>query len=197
VDTSIRLISAPCGEHSAVLPFLRQSVPVTGNQDVQEAPEHVAALLRERIYGGIACLSTLLLLLRYPEDEQSAWPIVVDVVVATGSLWAASLLADVVAHLAAHGSAPRGAEARRMFRESVQILEAAVIPVAMLVASGLGVLMTERAIRFGVWVSVVQLGLFALLAARRTDLAWWKRYLLVAALLGLGALVVLLKTFAH
>ena len=84
-----------------------------------------------------------------------------------------------------------------MFRTSGQILEAAVVPVILLVLSGFGVLMTERAIRAGVWVSVVTLGLFALLAARRTELAWWKRALLVAALVGLGALVVLLKTLAH
>lgn len=173
-------------------------MPVTANEDVQEvAPEVVASLLRERIYGGIACLSTLLLLMRDPGDEPSAWPLVLDVVVATGSLWAASLLADVVAHLAAHGSAPRGAEAGRMVRTSGQILEAAVIPVVLLVLSGLRVLTTERAISAGVWVSVVTLGLFALLAVRRTKLAWWKRSLLVAALLGLGALVVVLKTLAH
>jgi hypothetical protein len=48
-----------------------------------------------------------------------------------------------------------------------------------------------------VWVSVITLGLFALLAARRTKLAGWKRLLIVAALIGLGALVVLLKTLAH
>ena len=82
---------------------------MTRNQDVHEAaPEDVASLLRERIYGGIACLSTLLLLLRDPADGSSAWSLVLDVVVATGSLWAASLLADVVSHLAAHGTAPRG-----------------------------------------------------------------------------------------
>jgi hypothetical protein len=97
------------------------------------APEEVAALLRERIYGGIACLSTLLLLLRYPGEEPSAWPVVLDVVVATGSLWAASVLADLVAHMAAHGVAPRGAEAGRMFRMSGQILEAAVVPLVLLV----------------------------------------------------------------
>ena len=122
------------------------------------APEEVAALLRERIYGGIACLSTLLLLLRYPGEEPSAWPVVLDVVVATGSLWAASLLADLVAHLAAHGGAPRGAEAGRMFRTSGQILEAAVIPLVLLVLAGVGVLAVERALRAGVWVSVVTLG---------------------------------------
>jgi hypothetical protein len=81
-------------------------VLVTGNQDVQEvAPEDVASLLRERIYGGIACLSTLLLLLRDPADESSAWSLVLDVVVATGSLWAASLLADVVSQYRCRRSA--------------------------------------------------------------------------------------------
>ena len=65
---------------------------MTRNEDGEErAPEDVASLLRERIYGGNTCLSTLLLLLRNPGDEPSAWPLVLDVVVATGSLWAASL----------------------------------------------------------------------------------------------------------
>jgi hypothetical protein len=44
---------------------------------------------------------------------------------------------------------------------------------------------------------VITLGLFASLAARHTNLAGWKRLLIVAALIGLGALVVLLKTLAH
>lgn len=163
----------------------------------EAAPEDVAALLRERIYGGIACLSTLLLLVRSPDEQASAWSVVLDVVVATGSLWAASILADLVAHLAAHGVAPRGAEAGRMLRTSGQILEAAVIPVVLLVLAGVGVFRLEGALRAGVWVSVITLGLFASLAARKTQLAGWKRLLIVAALIGLGALVVLLKTLAH
>jgi len=174
-----------------------QSVLVDVNEARSDAaPEEVAALLRERIYGGIACLSTLLLLLRSP-GESSAWSVVLDVVVATGSLWAASLLADLVAHLAAHGVAPRGAEAGRMFRTSGQLLAAAVVPLVLLVLAAVGVLRLEAALRAGVWVSVITLGLFASLAARRTNLAGWKRLLIVAALIGLGALVVLLKTLAH
>ena len=55
----------------------------------------------------------------------------------------------------------------------------------------------ERALRAGVWVSVISLGLFALLAVRRTSLRWWQRAVAVAALLALGVLVVLLKTLAH
>jgi hypothetical protein len=50
-----------------------QSVLVDVNEARSDAaPEEVAALLRERIYGGIACLSTLLLLLRYAGEEPSA-----------------------------------------------------------------------------------------------------------------------------
>ena len=84
-----------------------------------------------------------------------------------------------------------------MFRTSGQILEAAVVPLVLLVLAGLGVLRLEGALRAGVWVSVITLGLFASLAARRTELAGSKRLLIVAALIGLGALVVLLKTLAH
>jgi hypothetical protein len=69
-------------------------------RELEGPPEQVAAVLRERIYGGIACLSTLLVLVR-PEADTTAWRVFVDVVVATGGLWAASLLADYVAHLAA------------------------------------------------------------------------------------------------
>ena len=58
-----------------------------------------------------------------------------------------------------------------MFRTSGQILEAAVSPLVLLVLAGFGVLSTEGALRAGVWVSVITLGLIALLAARRTNLA--------------------------
>lgn len=159
-------------------------------------PEQVAAVLRERIYGGIACLSTLLVLVR-PEAGTTAWSVFVDVAVATGGLWAASLLADYVAHLAAHGSGPRGREAANTFRASGQILQAAYVPLLLLVLAGLGVLRLGPALRAGIWTSVVSLGLFALLAVRRTALPRWKRALVVTALVVLGALVVLLKTLAH
>jgi hypothetical protein len=160
-------------------------------------PEQVAAVLRERIYGGIACLSTLLVLVRGVATEATAWSAFVDVAVATGGLWAASLLADYVAHLAAHGHRPRGAEARRTLHASGQILQAAYVPLLLLALAGLGVLRPAGALRAGVWVSLISLGLFALLAVRRTTLPRWQRALVVAALLALGALVVGLKTLAH
>lgn len=160
-------------------------------------PEQVAAVLRERIYGGINCLSTLLVLVRHPDDGSTPWGTLLDVAVTTGGLWAASLLADYVAHLAAHGQKPTGAEVVEILRASGQILQGSFLPLVLLVLAGLGVLGLPVALRAGVVVLVVELGLFALLAARRTGLSWWQRAVIVAALTGLGALVVLLKTVAH
>ena len=57
----------------------------------------VVARLRERLYGAISCLATLAVLARYTTEDTSAWVRVFDVAVATGGLWAASLLADWVA----------------------------------------------------------------------------------------------------
>jgi hypothetical protein len=165
-------------------------------RELEGPPEQVAAVLRERIYGGIACLSTLLVLVR-PEADTTAWRVFVDVAVATGGLWAASLLADYVAHLAAHGSGPRGREAVGTLRASGQILEAAYVPLLLLALAGLGVMRLGVALRVGIWTSIISLGLFALLAVRRTALTWWQRTLVVVALVGLGALVVLLKTLGH
>jgi hypothetical protein len=71
------------------------------------------------------------------------------------------------------------------------------VPALLLVLAGAGVLAVGTALWAAIWVSVATLGLFALLSARRTELSWWKRGLVVVLLVGLGALVVAAKTLAH
>ena len=78
---------------------------MTDSVDIKEPAvpvEHVVAMLRERLYGAISCLATLAVLTRYTEDDTSGWSRMIDVAVTMGGLWAASLLADWVAHLAVH-----------------------------------------------------------------------------------------------
>jgi hypothetical protein len=162
----------------------------------EAAARHVALMLRERIYGGISCLSTLLVLARVGHEE-SAWVVVFDLLVATVSLWAASLLADLVSHLGAHGVLPKGGELGRVFRASGQILEAAVVPVLLLVLGAVHVFALDTALWAGIWVSVATLGLFAVLAARRTPVGFWGRLAIVVVVLALGGLVVAAKTFVH
>ena len=159
--------------------------------------EHVVSLLRERLYGAISCLATLAVLARYTTAATSAWARMLDVVVATGGLWAASLLADWVAHLGVYRTSPRGQDLRRMLQSSGQILEAAFLPLVVLAVAGLGGLNTYTATWIASWVLVAELGVIALLAVRRTRLPWWQQALAVALLVGVGVLVLGIKIIAH
>jgi len=159
--------------------------------------EHVVSLLRERLYGAISCLATLAVLARYTTEDTSAWARMLDVAVATGGLWAASLLADWLAHLGVYSTAPRGRELLHILQSSGQILEAAFIPLVILAVAGIGGLSTYTATWIAMWVLVAELGVIALLAVRRTRLAWWRQALVIALLVGVGLLVLAIKILAH
>ena len=162
-----------------------------------DVPLSVAAsALRERIYGSIACLATLLVITGYgPLDHP--WTDVADVAVATGGLWTASVLAEVIAHIGSHGTTPDAREVRHITWVSGQIMAASALPLLLLVLAGLDVLPTAAAVWSGVWVLVAEMGLFAFFAVRRTTLSRWRKVVLIASLVALGLLVVLLKTLAH
>jgi hypothetical protein len=162
-----------------------------------EPVEHVVALLRERLYGAISCLATLAVLARYTTEDTSALARILDVAVATGGLWAASLLADWVAHLGVYGAAPRGRDALRILQSSGQILEAAFLPLVVLAVAGFGVADTDTATWIAAWILVGELGVIAFLAVRRTQLPWWQQALAVVALIGVGVVVLGIKILAH
>ena len=158
---------------------------------------HVVAMLRERLYGAISCLATLAVLTHYTSDYTSGWDRMIDVAVAMGGLWLASLLSDFVAHLSVYGQAPHGAERWRMLQASGQILEACVLPLGALATAGLGLLETDTAVWIAKWILVAELGVIALLAVRKTALPWWQQTLTVLSLVGLGVLVIVIKVLAH
>ncbi len=107
------------------------------------------------------------------------------------------MLADWVAHLGVHRSVPRGRGALRMLQSSGQIVAAAVLPLLTLVAAGAGVLSTYTAMWAAMWILVVELGVIALLAVRRAHLRLWQKLLTIAALAGVGVLVVGVKILTH
>ena len=167
----------------------------TGDPPVEV--EHVVALLRERLYGAISCLATLAILARYSDADTSAWARILDVAVATGGLWAASLLSHYVAQMAVFGKAPRGRYWIQLLQASGQIVQAAVPPVIVLLLAVFDVLDTDTAMWIAMWTLVGELGLIAVLAMRRTKLPWWQQAISVAALVGIGLLVVSIKIIAH
>ncbi|UXA13740.1 hypothetical protein KXD97_08155 [Mycobacterium sp. SMC-8] len=166
--------------------------------EVDEVPvEHVVAMLRERLYGAISCLATLVVLTRYTEDDTSGWARMLDVGITMGGLWAASLLADWVAHMSVHGQNPRGVQLWRMLQASGQILQAALLPLLALGTAAINLLDTDTAMWIAKWILVGELGLIALLGVRRARLRLWQQILTVLALTGIGLLVIGIKVLAH
>ena len=171
--------------------------PTNSGRLSEGIPLEVAALaLRERIYGSIACLSTLLVITGYTPLEHP-WEKVLDVLIATGGLYLASVLSEYIAHIGVHQSTPDPKELRHIFWVSGQIMAASTAPLVLLVLAGFHLLPLHTAVWIAVWVLVAEMGLFALAAVRRTALTWWNRTLLVGALVGFGLIVVFLKTLAH
>lgn len=159
--------------------------------------EHVVAMLRERLYGAISCLATLVVLTRYTGEDTSAWYRMLDVAVTMGGLWVASLLADWVAHLSVHERAPHGVAAWRMLQASGQILQASVLPLLALATAGAGLLDTDTAMWVAKWILVGELGVIALAAVRKTRLPMWQQIATVLALISVGVLVIGIKVLAH
>ena len=166
-------------------------------QSASDAPERTAPVLRERIYGGITCLSTLLILVQHSGSDFTPSAAAVDLAVGGGALWAASLFADYVSHVAGHGHPSRSPAMTHGLRDSGQILEAFALPILLLVLANLGLMPFGAALLAGIGITVVSLGLFALLAARRLPVLNWQRAALVLVLLALGALVVAVNPLAH
>jgi hypothetical protein len=75
-----------------------------------------------------------------------------------------------VAHLAVHSRAPGGRDLGRMLQASGQILQAALLPIVVQAAAGIGLLETDTARWIAMWTLVAELGVIALLAVRRTEL---------------------------
>lgn len=164
----------------------------------EEIPvEHVVAVLRERVYGAMACLATLAVLVRHTGPESSAWARVLDVAIATGGLWAASLLADWVARLGVQRNVPGGRAALRMLHTSGQIVEAAVLPLLVLVAAAVGPLSTSTAMWIAMWILVAELGVIGLVAVRRARLPWRQQLFTIAGLVVVGVLVIGVKIIGH
>jgi hypothetical protein len=179
----------------------RSALERTSNLLLEGAPDGVtleiaASALRERIYGSIACLSTLLVITG-SEHLDRPWSTALDVLTSTGGLWTASVLAELIAHLGAHRSTPGLREVRHISWVSGQIMAASAVPLALIVLAGFDVMSLHAAVWSAVWTLVAEMGIFASLAVRSTSLKWWGKSILIASLVVLGLLVVFLKTLAH
>ena len=114
-----------------------------------------------------------------------------------GALWAASVVADLVAHSTIAGDAVGGSELRRILLVAGQAIEIAVVPILAISLSGTGI----WTVRTGLVIAVVALVLtqlvVALVALRRSVIGTGRRLLIIAGELVLVGLVIGIKVLAH
>jgi hypothetical protein len=143
------------------------------------------------IYGTIITLAVVVAGAKaYPAD---AGRIAALVAVTSVVFWLAHVYAHGLGHSVAHDEHLSLAELRRIARRQATILEAAVPPLAALMLGALGILSTRVAVWTALVLGLVVLVLQGLSFARAERLGWLGASAVVAANLGLGTLLVVLK----
>lgn len=157
--------------------------------------EQTGERLRERIYGTIALLASLVTLLDH-DGEATAGGTAVTLIVTVVALWMASVFADVTAHLASHNAFHR-AEIMPVLASRREMLVVAVLPLLLLAGAGLDWWQLSTALRWSVAAQVTILGLVGLLAVRGSTMSRALKLLVVSAEVSLGFVVVAVKLAAH
>jgi hypothetical protein len=143
------------------------------------------------IYGTIVVLAVVVAGAKaYPD---SAGRIAILVVVTSLALWLAHVYADSLAQSVARDQHLTVAEVQHIARRERSIAEAAVPPVAALLLGAFGVVSTQGAVWAAIGLGLVVLAVQGVTVARIERLGWLGTLAVVAANLGLGALMIGLK----
>ncbi|WP_369371681.1 hypothetical protein AB1046_23450 [Promicromonospora sp. Populi] len=167
--------------------------PATLSDDEKEA---FAERLRERVYVTFAVLAVILTLLTHAEGLAAGTAAASLTITAVGTV-AAAWLAELIAHLAAHGGFPDRAHLRAMTGTSGGALLTLMVPLLALLVAGLGWWEVTTARHVGVGALIASLVLIAWLGVRRASLPWPARILALGVLAVLAGVVVALKLLAH
>ena len=101
-------------------------------------PARMTQHLRDALYASITGVATLLVMI--PSSEAFTGRSAASSLLGTmGGLFAASLVADTIAHASEHGGATRRSTMRRILGASVRALEISVVPAALLLLSDTGI----------------------------------------------------------
>ena len=162
-----------------------------GQESVAAGRTELGQRLAGFIYGTIITLAVVVAGAKaYPAD---AGRIAALVAVTSVVFWLAHVYAHGLGHSVAHDEHLSLAELRRIARRQAPILEASVPPLAALLLGAVGVLSTRAAVWTALALGLVVLVLQGLRFARAERLGWLGAAAVVAANLGLGSLLVVLK----
>jgi hypothetical protein len=164
--------------------------------ETPEAAGRAAEHLRERVYGTISVLAALATLLA-PHHEGGAVDAAVSLVVTVGALWAASLFADLTAHLAVHQTFPHRRDVRALLASHREILAAAALPTILVLSTETGWWELETALSWAAAAQIATLAIVGVLAVRGTAIPALGKVVVVAGEVGLGLAVVGIKLLSH
>lgn len=153
--------------------------------------EHIAELLRERIYATLALLAILISI-----DTQHATPRHAALIISGTifSLWAASLVATLMARRVVYqGELDADHEREHQLRRHAPMLATLVFPMFMIGLSALGLLTLDLAINISIASALLLLISWSILSARSMRAKRTPTILLIAAELTIGLGVVALK----
>jgi len=160
----------------------------------RQSVDVLAQALKERVYATFTGLAIVLVLRGHePSPQDATFSLVIGVL----GITVAGFVAEIIAHLAAHGAFPSRAELGRMFRIASGAFGSASVPIVLLLLTWPGWIELETALRVSTIVYLATLGLIGFAAVRRTSLSWWAQLLALLALVLLGAIVVGLQLLAH
>lgn len=158
-----------------------------------EAKER-AEKLKERVYVTFTAIAVVLALAAH--EVSAARALVVLVITLLGTV-VAVFVADVVSHLAVHGTLPDGHERRHMLRVSFGAFGVIVPPIAFLVLAIWDVWPVETALRVSSYVLVLTLIAIGYVAVHRVTLPLWQKLVVLFGEFVLGSLVIALELLAH
>lgn len=154
------------------------------------------AAIKERVYATFTGLA-IVLVQNTNVEHTSAPQAAVTLLIGIVAIALAGFAADLVAHLATHGSFPRGADLREVLKLTGTALGSAAVPLLVLLAAVLGWIELRTALTIASIVYVAILGLIGYVAVRRTGVSWWQQLIALGILVGLGGVVVLVQQLAH
>ncbi|GAA4849628.1 hypothetical protein GCM10023221_31380 [Luteimicrobium xylanilyticum] len=159
-------------------------------------PEGTAERLRERVYVAFVSLAVVLTLNTHAAHLDAGRAAGTLVVTALGTV-AAAFAADLISHLAVHGTLPARSELRLMLRVSFGALGSVVVPLVLIGLAGAGAWSVTGALTAAAAVLTATLGVVGWIGVRRTGLTALQKLAALGALVLLGVVVVALKLLAH
>jgi hypothetical protein len=152
--------------------------------------------LRERIYATFTALAVLMALNSHSEHLEPL-NVLITLLISVGGVLLAGLASDLVSHMIVHNTLPTALEFRHMLAVASRALGVLAVPTIMLLIAYVGWVEVQTAVIVALVALIGSLAVIAQIAVSRTGLGFWKRTIVLAAIVILGVGVVALEQLAH